>query len=157
MLVENLDLKQIIKNITLYPTVFQRGEKAAVAKIAIDGIKPTDPGKESFWYCASSTRSSHSRLQVLLSNKYNLISVKLYLLNYRREWQNGLKVIVSDEKGQDHQCGKIYNESQGQTPTFDCDKGVISSSLRLQRENNFWLQVCEIEVAASELMQCIFV
>ncbi|XP_062523805.1 sushi, von Willebrand factor type A, EGF and pentraxin domain-containing protein 1-like isoform X2 [Corticium candelabrum] len=146
--VENLDLKQIIKNITLYPTVFQRGEKAAVAKIAIDGIKPTDPGKESFWYCASSTRSSHSRLQVLLSNKYNLISVKLYLLNYRREWQNGLKVIVSDEKGQDHQCGKIYNESQGQTPTFDCDKGVISSSLRLQRENNFWLQVCEIEVAA---------
>ena len=157
MLVENLDLKQIVHNITFYPTFYQSRGNAAVAKNAIDGIKPTYPGKEHFWYCASSIRSSRSRLQVLLSNKYNLISVKLYLRNVRRNWQNGLKVIVTNENGQDHQRGETYNnKTHGQTPIFDCENGVISSSLRLQKET-LWLQVCEIEVAASELMPCIFV
>lgn len=146
-----------------YPSTFEYNGTPASAEKAINGKLENNTALDGFIHCASTAHSKTLEhwFQLDLKSAYFITEVGLWLRKgqFRREWQRGLTVHVSNKPGSflkslpvspENRCGDPYTQTHEMHPIFPCyfDYATRYVIMKLIRKHYYGLQLCEVQVFA---------
>ena len=159
-----INLKEENASVWQYPGNFKIGDISATADKAINGLLENNSAAEGVVNCASTALNARQQhwFQIDLKRDYFITEIALWLREgeFRRKWQTGLTVYVSNTSvttsngyvlpaSLSSRCGVPYKTTQGKHPVFPCyfDHASRYVILSLQRQHGDGiLQLCEVQV-----------